>query len=108
MLDFWGGAGWIGMAVAGGSEAGGVWPAASTAAWSDAGLRRERGFLDAADFARIQLREREALPAEVLERSAEAGNPASRAAASRRRGPDWNSRGAWAQRPEDEDDETTS
>ena len=33
---------------------------------------------------------------------------ASRAAASRRRGPDWNSRGAWAQRPEDEDDETTS
>ena len=103
MLDFWGGAGWIGMAAAGG-----VWPAASTAAWSDAGLRRERGFLDAADFARIQLREREALSTEVLERSAEAENPASRAAASRRRGPDWNGRGAWAQRPEDEDDETTS
>ena len=53
----------------------------------------------ARDFRGVHLREAEALLAEVLEGRAETGNPASRAAARRRRGPDWNGRHAGAPRP---------
>ena len=53
----------------------------------------------ARDFRGVHLREAEALLAEVFQRRAETGNPASRAAARRRRGPDWNGRHAGAPRP---------
>ncbi len=55
--------------------------------------------LQARGFRGIHLREAEALLAEVFQRCAETGNPASRAAARRRRGPEWNGRAAEAPRP---------